>query len=136
MSDKKRILQVVGNLDTGGLQTVAMNWARYTDRSKFDYDFLVYGNNIGVYENEAVGLKCRVIHIEKPKNHFVLYKDIKLIIKNNGPYDIVYSHTFFGSGIVLKVAKHCGVKMCIAHSHTIERPSGKKFTRRVFYKIM
>ena len=133
---KKRILQVTSGLNVGGLETVAMNIVRYSEADSLSFDFLVYGDSIGSYEKEAEQLGCYVIHMAKPKNYFAFYSAIKNVIIQNGPYDVVYSHTFLNSGIVLKAAKDCNVKCCIAHAHSVKRSSGNQLKRKLFYSYM
>lgn len=133
---KIRVLQITGGLNTGGLETVAMNTVRFSDRSKISFDFLVYTDAIGAYEKEAENLGCHVIHMHKPNNYFTFYQELKKTFKENGPYDVVYSHTFFNSGIAMRAAKACGVKKCIAHAHNTERFKDRALLRSLFYKVM
>lgn len=134
---KIRVLQVPGSLVVGGLQTVAMNCFRYIDRNEFDFDYLVYGDKIGEYEAEVEQLGGRIIHIPAPQNSYIrFYKNVKNIILKYGPYDIVHSHTFFNSGIVLSAAKRCGVQKCIAHAHSGERNGSKKLTKALYNRVM
>ena len=131
-----RVLQVTGGLNTGGLETVAMNVARYADPSKVTFDFLVYGSKTGAYEKEAEERGFRVIHTEGRGNPIRQYARIRDALKKYGPYDVVYSHSFFNSGIVVRAAKKAGVKKTIAHAHQAERPVDKRFDRRIFYALM
>jgi len=131
-----RILQVTGGLDTGGLETVAMNILRYADHSLFQFDFLVYREKTGDYEAEAEELGCKIIHMHKSKNFIKFYSDLKKTIKVNGPYDVVYSHTYFSSGIVLKAAKASRVPKCIAHAHSGHRPNDNRIDRIITYGIL
>ena len=131
-----RVLQVTGGLNTGGLETVAMNVARYADPSRVTFDFLVYGDQVGAYEKEAEERGFRVIHISGGGNRVRQYIRIRDTLKKYGPYDVVYSHSFFNSGIVVRAAKKAGVKKCIAHAHQAERPVDRRFDRRIFYALM
>lgn len=134
---KIRVLQVSGSLAVGGLQTVAMNCFRYIDRDKYDFDYLVYGDQIGEYEDEVKRLGGRVIHIPSPKNDYVkFYRNVKKVILDYGPYDIVHSHTFFNSGIVLMAAKYCGVKKCIAHAHSGKRKGSNRPDKAIYNAVM
>ena len=131
-----KVLQVTGGLNTGGLETVAMNIVRYSDPSRISFDFLVYGDQEGAYEKEARERGCRIIHLKEARNHIELYRMIQRTITEYGPYDIVYSHSFFNSGIIVKAAQRAGVKKCVAHAHQAERPIDRRIDRRVFYAAM
>ena len=56
MSEPIRVLQVVGNMDAGGLETMIMNWYRKIDRDKVQFDFLVHNSKQGFYEEEIKSL--------------------------------------------------------------------------------
>lgn len=131
-----RILQVTGGLNTGGLETVAMNILRYADYNLFKFDFLVYGKETGDYEAEAKNRGCKIIHMYKSNNPIRFYFDLKKAIQVNGPYDIVYSHTYFNSGFVLKAAKACRVPKCIAHVHSGHRINDHRIDRKITYSIL
>ena len=133
---KIKVLQITGGLNIGGLETVAMNTVRFSDCSRISFDFLVYTSAIGAYEKEAEELGCRVIHMQKPSDYFLFYQALKKIIKKNGPYDVVYSHTFFNSGMAMRAAKACGIKKCIAHAHSEKRFNEASLLRSVFYAVM
>lgn len=128
---KNRVLQVTGGLDTGGLETVAMNIVRHADREQASFDFLVYGEHPGAYEKEAKETGCHVIHMRKPRNYLSFYKKLESVIRNHGPYDVIIAHTYFSSGIVLKAAKKAGVKVCAAYAH-----SGKRGSETIIKKLV
>lgn len=116
---KIKVLQVVGNLKIGGAETVAMNIYRYIDRDKFEFHYLVYGDNIGHYEDEVKSLGGTVIHMNySPKNISKYKSDLKNIIDQYGPYDIVHSHMMFHNGFVLKYSAKLGIPIRISHSHS------------------
>lgn len=130
------ILQVVGSLRIGGLETVAMNCMRYADTTEYQFDFLVFGEQVGDYEAEAIECGCNVIHIPAPgKSYRAYYKKLCEVMKH-GKYDIVHSHVFFNSGIVLLAAKKCGVPVRIAHAHSVKRKSDKGIRKAVFQTVM
>lgn len=133
----KRVLQVVGSLRIGGLETVAMNCVKYADSQKYQFDFLVYGEEIGDMEHEAVALGAKVIHISSPKAGYVQYcKELKHVLRSNGPYDIVHAHTYFSSALPIMIAKKCGVPYCIAHSHSMKRYGDGRLNKKILYFIM
>ncbi len=133
----KKVLLVTGSLNLGGLETVAMQIVRILKSKEYSFDFLVYGNQEYFYEREAIELGCRVLRIPRPqKKYFSYYRNLKNVIQNNGPYDIVHSHVYFNSSIVLCVSKRVGVPLCIAHSHSRKRLGDDKLIKKMTYLIM
>ncbi|MBR3836882.1 MAG: glycosyltransferase family 1 protein [Clostridia bacterium] len=137
MADKIRVLVITGSLNIGGMEAVAMNIARYSDREKFQFDFLVYGDEEHAYEKEAKSLDCRVIHCPFPhKNPLATVGNIRHIIRNNGPYDIVHSHLLFNSGLAMKAAYKEHVPVRITHSHTNRVAPNPSKVRRIYESLM
>lgn len=130
-----RVLQVTGGLGQGGLETVAMNIVRYMSSEKYSFDFLAFDNNRNYYESEAAEYGCRIIRIKKEKSIFAYYRQLIDVIRQNGPYDVVISHTFMNSGIVLKAAKKCHVKTCVAYAHSSDRGT-KNVVKLLTYKLL
>ena len=133
----KRILQVLRGLEIGGLENVAMDIFRELRAIGVDVDFLVYGEKIGYYENEVINKGGRVFHISPPSSGFIrFYLNVKKIIRMKGSYDIVYSHTYFNSGIVLRAAKMENVCRCVAHCHSSRRNSDSFFLKQIYNSLM
>ena len=122
-----KVLLVVGSLRIGGLETVVMNCARYMKKNGYHFDFLCWDDEPGEYEEEAKSFR-NVIRIQPPKyGYFKLYRNIKRIISDNGGYDIVHSHVYFITGLVLFAAAKSDVSVRIAHSHSVRRKDDKKY---------
>lgn len=133
----KKILQVVGSLKTGGLEMVALSFLKYSDSTKYSFDYLVLTKEKGDIEDDIIRLKGRIFHMQSPsKDYFRYYYELVNIIKENGPYDIVHSHIYYNSAIVMMVAKRCGVPCCISHSHSIARLTDKKIANKFAHKIL
>lgn len=120
-----RILHVLGSLNMGGAETFIMNIYRNIDRSKYQFDFIVHGNQIGQYEKEILSLGGKIYHIDKYRvyNH-LKYKKIwnKFFIKH-GEYKIVHGHMRSTASIYLKIAKDYGL-VTICHSHSTSNGKG------------
>ena len=118
MEEKIRVLHIIGSLKYGGAENIAMNYTRYIDKEKFEIDYLVFGEEVGEYEEEAKLLGSRVIHIESPKTGYKSYmKTLSSIFREN-KYNIVHSHMMLNSGLIMLIAKFSGVKKRITHSHS------------------
>ncbi len=131
MKKKIKVLHVIGSLNVGGAENVAMNYARFIDRTKFQCDYLVFGEEEGTYEKEAIRLGSKVIHSNSPRKGYSNFlKNLKMILRN-GKYDIVHTHTLLNNGLILKAASSVKITKRVSHSHSTD--SGKKET--FFYKI-
>ena len=137
MEERKKILMVTGSLRVGGMESVAMNIARYVDRNRFEINFVVYGTEIGVYEDEVRALGGEVFHLPFPREGFVKYcRALKEVINHTGPYDVVHSHSLFPSGMIMKVAYESGIPIRIAHAHTNRDDSHLNIIRRIYQRRM
>ncbi len=137
MDRKIHILQVMGSLDIGGMETVAMNIVRFSDPERFQFDMLVYGDKEYAHEPEARALGCRVIHVPFPReNPTAFFKNLKKLLREDGTYDIVHSHLLHNSGIVMKAAADVGVPVRIAHCHTNRLKKNPSRIRRVYERLM
>lgn len=132
----KKILHIVGKLNTGGAENMAMNFCRYSQKEKFLYEYLVFGNETGEYEKEAIEKGAKVIHIdgiEKGKLKYI--KNLTKIIRG-GEYNAVHAHLMLNNGISLFIAKMCGVPVRVTHSHSCD--FGRTLTKsyKIYIKIM
>lgn len=107
----------------GGTETVMKNIFDYIDKNIFQIDFLFVGKQEDDYSEFTQYLKnqgAKIFYVTRRKQNFLQnHKDIKKILLNN-QYDIVHSHMDSVSGDFLNIAKKCGVKVRIAHSHTTD----------------
>lgn len=126
-----RVLHIVGIMDLAGQETFIMNLYRNIDRKKVQFDFVVHSDKRGYYDDEIEKLGGRIYRITPiSKNIFKHMKELKQVVKEN-KYNIVHRHT--ASSIVfidLLVAKKCGVKYRIVHSHNTS--SGKGIINKIF----
>lgn len=117
----KKILIVLDSLRVGGLEKVAVDCMKYADRKELSFDYLVFDKNIGAYEGEVQRMGARVIRMCHSHNPIMYLINTIKVMKKYGKYDVVHSHVFFSSGIILFAAFCNGVKIRIAHSHSIQR---------------
>ncbi len=116
---KRKILQVTGSLRMGGVEKVAINYYKYIDKDEFEFDYLVFGDEKGDLEYQVEYLGGRVLRIPHPRKGLIdFYKNIRNILRKEGPYDVVHSHPLFISGLVMKAAYEEKVATRIAHSHS------------------
>lgn len=134
---KNKVLQVIGILTIGGAETVAMNLFRYINKDKYEFHYIVFGDKIGSCEAEMINIGAKIFRVNPPSsNYFVYCMQLDQIIKENGPYEIVHSHTLFNSGFVMKIAAKNGVKCRVTHSHTTQNKVNGSFILKLYEKVM
>lgn len=114
----KRVLHVVGGMNQGGTENFIMNVYRNIDRTKIQFDFLV--NRKGVFDDEIKSLGGNIYFIpalQKVGPIIYKYKLSKILKKHRNEYNIIHSHINMVSGLILEIAKKCGIPVRIAHSH-------------------
>ncbi len=114
-----RVLCLFTLLDRGGAETMCMNLYRNIDRSKVQFDFLVYYPQRGEYEDEIEtmgGHVYRIPHLD-PKNLIAHIKGARSFFKEHPEYQIVHNHMGENGAFICREAKHAGVGTIIYHSH-------------------
>jgi len=112
-----KILQIVSNMNYGGVETVVMNYYRNMDRSNLQMDFACY-SIVDELQEEIENNHGRIYRISNKNRHpFRRFKEISKILKENN-YDIIHVHSDSASLFLeLFAAKLAKTKIRIAHSH-------------------
>lgn len=113
-----RALHVLGTLNRGGIETWFMHMLRAMDRQTVALDVVVHTEEEGEFEGEVRALGASVFHCPTPTNPLQYARDLRAVLKSNGPYQVAHSHVYDFSGYVLRIAGNAGVPVRIAHSHT------------------
>ncbi|MCI9379387.1 MAG: glycosyltransferase family 1 protein [Eubacterium sp.] len=112
-----RVLQILNHMDYGGIEAVVMNYYRFIDRSKVQFDFAVSIDSSLPQREEIEGLGGRV-YLLPGISHLGRYIfTLKDIIQKNH-YAIVHCHMNSLSVFPLFSAYLAGVKVRICHNHT------------------
>lgn len=113
-----RVLHVVGTMDRGGAEIWLMSLLRKTDRQVLAMDFLAQHPDKGVFTDEIISLDSKVLSCTlKPYRTFA--KRFRKVLRE-GNYDVVHSHVWLFSGLLMKIAKTCNVPVRITHSHNTQ----------------
>ena len=112
-----RVAQVIGMAINGGTESFVMNYYKYIDRNKVQFDFFVESTSKIINKDIIENMGGKVIIIPSYKNVFKYMRTLKKLFKD-GNYDIVHSHMNTLSVFTLRAAKKAGIKVRIAHSHT------------------
>ena len=111
-----RVLHIEESMARGGAESWLMSLLRKTDRRILEMDFCALKGEKGDFASEIESLGSKIIPCSiKPLRTFK--KRLGNIIKA-GRYDVVHSHVWSFNGLILKIARRCGVPIRIAHSHT------------------
>lgn len=131
-----RILQITGGMNMGGIENFIMNIYRNIDRNKVQFDFLIHQKEEQIFEEEIKKLGGNVYRISSIKKigYFKYKKELRKFFEKSR-YKVVHSHYNELSGLILKVAKKCGIKNRIAHSHT-SYPTYKNIFIKIFSKFL
>lgn len=122
-----RILNVVGRMDRGGIETLIMNIYRHLDRDRVQFDFLAhYGKENADYNEEIRALGGRIYEMPVIKTtkktyygkFFVYRRALKRFFREHPEYRVVHGHMTNTAAIYMPIAQKTGkVTCCIAHSH-------------------
>lgn len=114
-----RILQIVPNMQAGGLETFIMNVYRNIDKSKVQFDFLVHYTEEKFYDKEIekLGGKIYRFSLRNDNNIFKYIKELNDFFSKHKEYKIIHCHMASIGALIFAIAKKNGIKYRIAHSH-------------------
>lgn len=116
-----RVLQVVTNMDMGGLENRIMDIYRNIDKDKVQFDFLVHRNQEGYFDNEIKQLGGNIYRLPPITPITLIWKykkEAKNFFSEHNDYKIIHAHNNALSMLTLKAAKKVCSPVCIAHSRT------------------
>lgn len=132
MKEKIKVLQFVGDAIKGGVEAIVYS---YSEQLKDDVEptFIFFEGSTYIPEEfiKSIGGKYYIIPHLKHLHKF--NKAFSKILKENH-FDIIHSHVNTLSVFTLRVAKKCGYKIRIAHSHS--QSSKKEFVRNLIKSIL
>lgn len=114
-----RALHVYATLDRGGAETWLMDVVRKCPREELAIDVCVTSGRIGAYEDEFRSLGGAIHRCRMSRNPFAFQRRFQDILARQ-TYDVVHSHLYYFSGVVLWAAALSGVRQRVAHNHPVE----------------
>lgn len=134
----QKVLQVTASLRQGGAEAMIMNVYEQIDRTRLQFDFLVYDDAPTHYTERVKELGGNVIVLKRHPswNALEYWKKLSRILTEYGPYTAVHAHTNVHNALPLAVAKHCGIQKRISHSHSIKSYEGYGLLRKAFWGLM
>ncbi|HJA24809.1 MAG TPA: glycosyltransferase family 1 protein [Candidatus Fournierella merdigallinarum] len=121
-----RVAQVLNRMDSGGIETVVMNYYRHIDHEQIQFDFYFAENSTFPQRKELERLGagiCPIPPYSRPlAYHWALYRAFR-----QRRYQIVHAHLSTMSVFALFAAWRAGVPVRICHNHsTAHWGEGKK----------
>lgn len=134
-----------GDLSKGGIQAVIMSIVRGL-KKEYEFDVVVFSQK-NMYYAEEIQESGKIIYIPYHFEYsgwkrrfqeyswpFFLYRKMRKVIKENGPYVAIHCHNYFeGAPCILAAAKE-NVPIRILHSHNVAMPIEKQNILRKAYK--
>ena len=115
-----RVLQVLGNLGYGGIESFLMNVYRHIDRDKIQFDFLIRSDDNGEKVQEIEHMGGRVFFSPSFTRHpLANYFFVREFFKNHSQeYDAIHVHcNSFIYPLPVALAHKHKIKTIILHSH-------------------
>lgn len=125
-----RVLQVVPNMQQGGLENYIMNIYRNIDRNKVQFDFLEHYSEDNFFDEEIRDLGGHIYRIpfmENKKDVVGYNRELRMFFERNNNFDIVHGHMATTSMFYLRAAERAGIAYRIIHAHEdsyIKNPRG------------
>ena len=123
-----RILQIVPDMRSGGVENFIMNLYRNINRDEIQFDFIEHYSTESFFDKEIeeLGGKIYRLPLRDDNNLFKFIKELNKFYKEHKEYKVVHCH-WNGMGFVhLLIAKLNGINVRIGHSHNSTAGVGKK----------
>ncbi len=119
MNAPLRALHVLSSLARGGVETWLMDLVRNLPRGELAIDVCLIGNSHGPYEDEFRALGGVVHRCPMSRNPWAFSSHLRRLLLREH-YDVVHSHLYHFSGVVLRAAAQANIPQRVAHNHPVE----------------
>ncbi len=117
MKEPIRIAHIMGNMNSGGVEAVVMNYYRAMDRTQVQFDFFVHKTSSFPQREEIERLGGRYYFLPQYTRVFSYHRTLKRLLQEN-KYIAVHSHINTMSFFSLFAAFRAGVPVRICHNHS------------------
>lgn len=117
MNKPIRVAQVLNLMDNGGIEAVVLNYYRFIDKSKIQFDFICCEDSSIPYEQEILHMGGHIYRVPSLKKMPKYVNCLIKIFKNN-QYKIVHVHMNTLSIFPLFAANLAHVPVRICHNHS------------------
>ncbi len=136
-TEKTRVLHAISSFDAyGGVAAVFANLCKYRDRSRFQYDLALFGdeNVQGLERFRDLGCEIYVLPKAKLSRPWTIIRNIRRFMKENASKYQIFHHHQAGilAWIWLGFAKKYGIKKRVIHAHTTIPITKCKLIYRLF----
>ncbi len=119
-----RVLHCVGHLLRGGIEMGLFNLLTFHTAGRGNHHLLVRTAEEEAFTSAFRDAGMPVLSCVNFRNPLRYALELRKLIRENGPYDILHVHGSSFSGLLtLLLAKWCGVPWRIVHSHNDVRPT-------------
>lgn len=131
-----RVLHSVSNMDRAGIETMLMNYYRYMDRNKIQFDFLCNKIKPGAYDSEIKSMGGRIFHTPglNPIKYFKYLKYMRKLFRKYPEYKIIEAHNGALGVYALYAAKINNIPNRIFHAHGASITKDWKLPIKLFCK--
>ena len=113
-----------------------MHVLRSIDPQRFQFDFLVHTESPCAYDDEIRRLGSRIFPCVEPSRPWIYGRRFKRVLREHGPFDVVHSHVYLFSGLVLRLARQMRVPVRIAHIHPAIDMKASHYFRSIYATVM
>lgn len=131
----KYVLQLPGRLNIGGAERVATDIGLHADPSDYEIHYIVFGEEIGEFEQELSDHGCRIFHWPEPSRSYICFFFRLQRLMKQYPYTVIHAHTMFNAGWAMLAAKQCGVPIRITHAHST-LDNGRSLKKQAYESLM
>ena len=117
MSEPVRVAQILNRMDSGGVESVVMNYYRHIDRKKIQFDFYFSQDSTFPQREELEQLGAGICPMLPYSRLFAYHRALYKAFREK-KYRIVHAHLSTMSVFPLFAAWRAGVPMRICHNHT------------------
>ena len=114
-----KVLQVMGIVESGGVEAVIMNYYRHIDKTEVQFDFVMHKGSNSDYIAEVKSMGAKVYEVTPYSNPIRFIQEVYSIIKKEN-YQIVHSNMNALSVFPLFAAYLAGVPVRILHNHSTD----------------
>lgn len=127
--DKIKVLMVCASLNLGGAENVARSIALHAPETEFEFHYLVFHQEEGIYEPDLRERGCCIHRIPEPKASYLRFIGSLCRLITTYRFQVVHAHTMFNCGLIMLCAAVCGVPVRIPHAHSTLNEKRSLFTR-------
>ena len=124
MKVRTKVLIIAASLKIGGAEKVARDIALYADPQRYEFHYVVFGNQVGAYEQQIREKGGEIFHLAEPSESYPKFmRSMRKLLKEHR-YDVVHAHNMFNCGLTMLAAKLAGVPIRVTHSHSALNDGG------------